>query len=310
MKRHSLQLSVMTFLTLAVSTSLAVVGDPDYNHAGGEANTCFIKQTDKNDEVSVCTGTLIAPNKILTAAHCIPQENKNWKTHPGTVHCGFQGVDKEKLKIYTKKSGNKIAIEGVKFAESHEIESDVSIKGWDVDHSVFTLKTNSKIKPAKLMAIKDLSEIENCWISGYGINNAGYAGSLVSAGAEVIGQNERGIFIATFLKGPELGENPFLKLPEGDLAGYAKMRELLSYEPASMQAAISTPGDSGGPLTCLTKTGQTGIVGIFSTFTIVGMEVAPKSSGLPLSERLRWQWTSLYKVIRPFVSPVAEAFDK
>jgi Trypsin len=81
-----------------------------------------MRQTDGTP--SICTAFLIAPNLVMTAAHCI-SPGINWLKEKVEVECGQSGFDEKAIRLETTTRGTPLIAEGVIFDEKHRIVSHI-----------------------------------------------------------------------------------------------------------------------------------------------------------------------------------------
>jgi trypsin len=126
-------------LALLAAASSAVVGGSDSADPRWSATAYVVAAVTSHDGAaaySVCSGVLIAPRAVLTAAHCIPDRYEALR-----VYFGASGPD----------PGTNIAA-----AEMHEVRAAVRHPTWDgshgVDLGVLHLATASAIAPHEVVA--------------------------------------------------------------------------------------------------------------------------------------------------------------
>jgi secreted trypsin-like serine protease len=146
------QLSFVLFVSGLVS-SAAFAGSPDHPVVGGStvATGAYPDVALVVAPMALCSGTLIAPDVVLTAGHCID-------THPTEVLLG--SVD------YTKVGGEAIAVKSATAYPSWQTEFDVG---------VLVLDHPASAKPraiASACTAKDLEPGNDVTVVGFGLTDA------------------------------------------------------------------------------------------------------------------------------------------
>lgn len=154
----------------------AIVGTPEYVANVGPDAACFITLTDETDGSTKgqCSGTLVAANKILSAAHCL--DDSNLKIN---VSCGF--VEAKSTNIFTSLIEYKGGITEAVFKESAEA------KVLHVDRAndllVLELAKSFSLKPFPILKnayeeVKEVGHLRGCFVAAYGLYNDESSGVL------------------------------------------------------------------------------------------------------------------------------------
>ena len=236
---------------------------------------------------SICTAFLVGSDLALTAAHCIPR-TIDWVKSPTFLSCGQNGIQKDKVKFETTKSGNVMMTEGVLFDETFRITKHILDQ--ESDQAVLKLAQMAEQKPLPLITAQQ-EEIHRCWISGFGINNQNYIGVLFSSILNARPAQRNGLYVlkTSFFTPNHL--NPwYLTLKRQDFA--SKYREIISgIEKETMTNSMAVSGDSGGPLICQKKNGEIGAIGVFRSVGIHGF------LSQVVDRKYDWDWFS-------YISPI------
>lgn len=202
--------------------------------------------------MSICTGTLVEPNKILTANHCTRADNARMK-----VQCGYQGFDPKNLKVETTLSGNSVYTSGIVFKESAEAKISASIL--DLDQSTLTLDHKLSIKPMKV-ANANFKSHGGCSVSGYGLSKELFAGFLFTG--KIVG-------LPKFTAENKISTRAFLQSSYNPEKNYFESNDEIKYlvrdnDIEQMTSSVALPGDSGGPIICDGSNGEPILFGVIS----------------------------------------------
>lgn len=94
------------------------------------------------------------------------------------VRCGFQGIDKAKVKLRKAADGTKLYVAGLKFKETFEIiGGNTAVPGKLKDTVRVTLNKKSKITPVSIIPHAEITDhmisyfyYKNCTMSGFGLH--------------------------------------------------------------------------------------------------------------------------------------------
>ncbi len=224
----------------------AIVGNEGSVSSVGPDSICRLVMTDSTG-IGICTGSLIHPNQILTAAHCVDVLKKDSVIK---VSCGYRGFEKEKLVSQKTKSDNTVFLAGVNFHEeaigiSYLIHPNWSKDQNNFDIAIINLNHKLTIKP---MVIKDPRLINHpirCSSAGFGINkniNMGFL-QVGSVDAKQLQNNSFSFIDSTF--------TAVLTNPNDEDSLYEGAQGILKYaDRNTILSAAVVYGDSGGPVFC------------------------------------------------------------
>ncbi len=226
--------------------SHAIVGADSSVSSVGPDSICRIVMSDSKG-VGICTGSLIQPNQVLTAAHCLEDLNKESVLK---VSCGYRGFNKEKLVPQKTKSGNAVFLAGVKFQEeatgiSYTIHPHWPKDEFNFDIAIINLNHNLAIKPMLMKDPRLINKPISCSSSGFGINkniNMGFL-QVGPVDAKQLQINSFSFIDSTFaavLSDPKEQDNLYLGV-----------QNILKYaDRSTIQSSAIVFGDSGGPVFC------------------------------------------------------------
>lgn len=243
--RHMLKRLLLPTLLSFSFSALAIVGNDLTVTDKGHDNVCRLLIEDKSG-FGICSGSLIKPNQILTAAHCFDHMSKDTTI---TVGCGYRGIDQKKVSLQKSKAGNLTYKEGVRFLETAKGTTYKLHPNWvegkeEFDQAVLNLDHPLKIKT---MAIDETpANIPmNCFSGGYGINKDIRMGilNIGQIHSEQLRENSfefvESKFVSVFT---DVNEDDYYLADPQMILKYA-LRDTMDY-------AVMVYGDSGGPVFC------------------------------------------------------------
>ncbi|QLY24524.1 trypsin-like serine protease [Bdellovibrio sp. KM01] len=243
MKTHVLSWAFMTTLLWA-APSWAVISNPGNIVDFKGDNICRIMINDQGIN-SICSGSLIRPDLVLTANHCVVGPSARVE-----VGCGYQGFDPQNIVTVKTGKGN-VVVQNVSFKET-SLGKFTSVDT-ELDQALIKLDRKFSIAPLKIGLDSEFDGTRPCLLSGYGINKSGTAGVQLSAWVPIVqiameAYRFDNVFEST--------------MPD---PGYAKPRvdemAATSIE-STMQGVSLLAGDSGGPFLCYNKQGELMQLGI------------------------------------------------
>ena len=259
---------------------------------GENPAVCRYLIEEQDHSFSICTGSLIATDLVLSAAHCTEDGGR-----PISIQCGQLPVIENSLSFNLSASGNRVATGGVRFAETFKVKG--SFRHPDLDMIIFKLDRPSRIRPFRVLPFV-AENLKSCEVSGFGINNKIYAGIQWSAKLRALPiritdapkMNESKWQSASYLVTTALFPTTVTNDYQGSSAGFRLFLEkenLIAGNDAS-----TAHGDSGSGLICETRDGKKGIFGV-SSWVEIG-SATMKGYGSPPN-------TLLFNVLRGGFTP-------
>lgn len=238
---------------------------------GGPKEVCFLANfTNKQEYHSGCTATLVARNEIVTAVHCIDDQD----VATSTVLCGYKRDPRLNIKPSDMGSPESRRLFESQFAEVFEISGTTRTEKIAEDvvrillpqPSVFSGIPLAQGSPAEL-------EIDVCFASGFGKHSSNSFAVLRSATVKNFSLYEGGFLgfrhslavkgspdIITFIAeklAPESGKDERIQLEVARAVGLVDAQAYAKADPFMLAT-----GDSGGPFICKMKSGGLQVIGI------------------------------------------------
>ena len=241
----------LTFLFLAFSLftasfSFAEIGAVDAISHSGPPNICRIL-IGHNSQISLCSGSLVAADKILTAAHCVEQLKSKDTIN---VSCGYMGFDPRRKVERKSAAGNRIYVEGAQFAEQAKgISYDIhpqwknGVEKYDV--AVIHLDHPMKIQPMKVAKNIPLMTALECFSAGYGLDEHATMGRL-----NVGRINGTNLQMSYFLFTEESFVSKITNSHDQDPDMLETATMIKYFDKRSIKNSVTLYGDSGGPVYC------------------------------------------------------------
>ncbi|RYZ69955.1 MAG: trypsin-like serine protease [Proteobacteria bacterium] len=189
MRTRNILITLSLALLISSSDSFALIIGPQVREGGQDAS-CFLSTKNNRGEASYgCTGTLIAPNVVRTARHCVLHDELEYENRPADqiqIQCGYlSAVAPDSDQDFQMVSQFKETFVSSNYF--YEPVSENEFKDLETyskrDYALIILPENSKLTPIKpvlpleLDALLARSDLE-CRVEGYGLSKNGYWGML------------------------------------------------------------------------------------------------------------------------------------
>ncbi len=207
--------------------------------------------TKSNSDYSICSGSLVKENKILTAAHCVESLKHNTTI---LVQCGYQGVSSSSITEVITKGGNRLILDPIQFKETaygtkYVMHPNYLAGDEFFDVAVIHLDRKLKSEPIKVNTSPSKTDDLICYAAGFGLDKNATTG-LLNVGLINSKQLQESSFVSTeeffniFMNNPNEEDQDVLEIPT-----YFKY-----YKPDTLKYSVASYGDSGGPVYCRPNT--------------------------------------------------------
>jgi hypothetical protein len=256
-------------MIMMASGAYAVVGNKATMREGGPAAVCRMLVTNENNNFhTMCSATLVAPNKILTAQHCIDKDIEIPGKLKFTVECGYESFTKGDLLAVKTGSGELVYIRGVHFKESANAFPFFLNRGRDT--AIMILDKNLSSPPIKVVPEVSYKDANDCVVVGYGRTNNSTGGILFQGKLGPAGYFYGGLAFRSTIRSKGLANADIDMLTDEQEMVKKLFLSEKRFLTEEMAQAIGRPGDSGGPLLCRNATGETFIAGVASYIAMRG----------------------------------------
>ncbi len=210
--------------------------------------------------IGICSGTLIGPNEIMTAAHCV----RDIKPEDIKISCGFIKAIRSQLRVQPTRKGYSAYTAGIQFHEdlvADKIFIHPNYAGperqWTSAHdsAIVSVKEASQLKPIEVFTQSLTTPMNGtqCATGGFGIAQNKIAGIPHRADIPVpLALNSSGLYLIRFIP-----------VSKAALAELKKNLPLIAVDANKFLVKTGTDlvkrkfltggslfGDSGGPLLC------------------------------------------------------------
>ncbi len=196
---------------------------------------------------SICSGSLIKENKILTAAHCVESLKADATI---LVQCGYQRISTSPITEVTTKGGNRLILDPIQFKETaygikYTMHPNYLAGNEFYDVAVINLDRKLKSVPIKVNTTPSKTDDLVCYAAGFGLDKNATTG-LLNVGLINSKQLQESSFTTTeeffniYMNTPNEEDQDVLEIPT-----YFKY-----YKPETLKYSVVSYGDSGGPVYC------------------------------------------------------------
>ena len=233
------------FFILLPKTYAGIGGHGSISSVGPDSICRLIMKS--NSGYSICSGSLVKENKILTAAHCVES------LKPDTtilVQCGYQGLGGLPITEVITKGGNRLILNPVQFKETaygvkYVIHPNYVAGNEFFDVAVIDLDRKLKSEPIRVNTTPSKTDDLICYAAGFGLDKNATTG-LLNVGLINSKQLQESSFITT-----EEFFNVLMNNPNEEDQDVLEIPTYFKYHlPETLKYSLVSYGDSGGPVYC------------------------------------------------------------
>ncbi len=237
------------FFFLLPKTYAGIGGPGSISDKGPDSICRIIMKSDAG--YSICSGSLVKENKILTAAHCVENLKPNATI---LVQCGYQGLSNSPITEVITKGGNRLILDPIQFKETaygtkYAMHPNYIVGKEFFDVAVIDLDRKLKSEPIKVITTPSKTDDLVCYAAGFGLNKNATTG-LLNVGLINSKQLQESSFTTT-----EEFFNIFMNNTiEEDQDVLEISTYFRYYKSETLKYSVVSYGDSGGPVYCRPNT--------------------------------------------------------